>query len=195
MWRPLGALLLAIVLVLARPAVSEDLIKLHPYQILLIRHAEKPAIEGDVNLAPRGQERAAALGTIFRFSLARPNPFRAPDYVFATRNTERSHRPVQTVTPFAAALGLSVNATYENEDYPRLVRELLRNPRYSGKTILVCWHQGTMPELAHSLGAKDAPDNWKKSIFDRVWQITYGSDGEIHFRDRPQYLLPGDAGH
>src|SRR5579883_1195338 len=65
--------------------------KTFPARVLIIRHAEKPT----------GRERAAALYKLFEKSDGRPDPFPAPDFVFATEESKNSRRPVETVTPLA----------------------------------------------------------------------------------------------
>jgi len=60
--------------------------------------------------------------------------------------------------------------------------------RSSGKTILICRHHGTTPELANRLGAAGAPGHWKDSEFNRVWQIDYDRPGVATFHDLPRQL-------
>src|SRR5262245_1770812 len=104
-----------------------------PKSILVIRHAEKPDDEDDIHLSPQGKKRADALDNLFRKSAGRPDPFPTPDFIFAARRSKHSDRSVETVTPLAKGLKLVVNDKYENDDYPKLVEELLSNPKYRGK--------------------------------------------------------------
>jgi broad specificity phosphatase PhoE len=164
-----------------------------PRQVLLIRHAEKPADDASVHLSADGVKRAEVLHRLFEPAADRPAPFPTPDVIFAAKDSKHSHRSVETVTPLAKRLKLPVNSTYRDEEFAALAREVVQNPRYAGKTVLVCWHHGTMPELAARLGAADAPAAWKGSVFDRVWQISSAENGAAKFRDRPQQLIPGDA--
>ena len=164
-----------------------------PATVLLIRHAEKPPDEAvSVHLTPEGAKRADALPKLFEASMARPDPFPKPDFIFATENSMRSRRPVETVEPLAKALGLKVHTPFKNADFARLAKQILEDPKYSGKTVLICWHHGTMPQLARALRASDAPDDWKGTAFDRVWQITYDG-GKAAFQSLPQRLLPSDS--
>ena len=96
------------------------------------------------------------------------------------------------MAPLAKRLGLKVNQEYANGDSDKLAHALLRDPRYAGKTVLICWHHGKMPELAAKLGAK-APKHFKETVFDRVWRIDYDRAGKARFRDLPQQLLAGDS--
>jgi hypothetical protein len=164
-----------------------------PRHILLIRHAEKPpADDGSVHLSPDGIKRAEALYRLFEPAADRPNPFPAPDFVFAAKDSKHSHRSVETVTPLAKRLKLQIDSTYANEEFAGLAREVLHNPRYAGKTVLIAWHHGMAAQLAAKLGAADTP-GWKGAVFDRVWQFTYEMDGKATLRDRTQHLMPGDA--
>lgn len=164
-----------------------------PARVLILRHAEK--IDEDLNsvlLSPRGDERAAALEQLFVKSKGRPEPLSRPDFIFAGKNKKSSHRPVITVTPLAKSLKLEINAEYISEEPKKLADELLTNKKYDGKTILICWRHSTLPELATLLKATNAPKDWKDSVFDRVWDITY-KDGTGTLTNRPQHLLSSDS--
>jgi hypothetical protein len=165
--------------------------KTFPRQVLLIRHAEKPGDGGDAGLSAAGRKRAEALPELFRKSDSRPDPFPAPDYIFAAAASKRSNRSAETVAPLARQLKLRVDTRFANQQYAELAALLLSDPRYEGKTVLVCWHHGTLPELAKGLGAPAAPEKWKDSVFNRVWVVSYAG-GRAALADRPQSLLPGD---
>jgi len=166
----------------------------YPSHVLIIRHAEKPPeLSGSVDLAPAGVARAKVLSQLFTASPGRPDPLPRPDFIFATRDTKHSHRPSETAAPLGAALGIDVDTRFGDEKIKALAREILGHRKYAGKTVLIVWHQGTIPELARALGATEAPKSWKDSIFDRVWEIGYGENGKVTFQDRPQRLLDGDS--
>jgi hypothetical protein len=162
-------------------------------QVLLIRHAEKPPDEAmSVHLSLAGTKRAEALPELFMKSNNRPDPLSTPQFIFATKNSKHSHRPLETVTPLARKLNLAVNTDFADDDFAKLADEILKNPRYADKTILICWHHGTLPQLARKLGTGDAPAHIKGSVFDRVWKIEFNGE-KASFSDRPQRLLPGDS--
>jgi broad specificity phosphatase PhoE len=162
-----------------------------PRQVMLIRHAEKPADDDSIHLSAEGQRRAEALSKLFERSRDRPDPFPKPDFIFATRPSKHSNRPVETVTPLAKSLNRYLFAEFENDEYSKLAAELLTNSSYKGKAVLVCWHHGTIADLARKLNAADVPDHWKDSAFDRVWVITY-SGGSGTLQKRHQHLMPVD---
>jgi hypothetical protein len=157
-----------------------------PKQILIVRHAEKNDDKSDIHLNARGYARAAALPTLF------PSRLDTPEFLFASRQSAHSNRPLETITPLARALRLQIDNTFTNEDYAGLARHVLGKPVYAGKTVLICWHHGNIPALARALGIKDASAPWPEMQFDRVWRITF-ADGVPALTDLPQRLLPGDS--
>jgi broad specificity phosphatase PhoE len=165
----------------------------YPAHILIIRHAEKPPEpSSSVDLNAAGVARANALAQLFAGSAKRTDAFPKPDFIFATADTKHSHRPSETAAPLGSALGIKVDTRFGDGDVKPLARELLGRRTYEGKTVLVVWHQGTIPELAKALGA-DPPRGWKDSVFDRVWDITYDQHGKASLADRPQRLMRGDS--
>jgi hypothetical protein len=166
----------------------------HPRRVLIIRHAEKPPEQDNsVHLTPAGIERAKALHRLFETTEKKSAPFPVPDFIFAAKNSKRSQRSIETVTALSEKLRLSINSHYRNEEFGALVNEIFQNPKYAGKTILICWHHGTTPQLAKQLKAVDAPNFWKATVFDRVWEIGYHKSGKVSFHDRPQRLLTTDS--
>ena len=184
-----GIFFLAAIL-LAGPSPAADAKK--PPLLLLIRHAEKPDEMKSVDLSPAGKKRAAALPNLFVKSSDRPVPFPTPDFIFAAANSGHSSRSTQTVAPLAKKLGLKVHDKYANEDFAILAIELLENPKYAGKTVLVCWHHGKLDNFAKSLGVKKV-ERFEDIVFDRVWRISYKPEGKATLDDLPQRLLPGDS--
>jgi len=157
-----------------------------PKVIYIIRHAEKPDSKEDADLTAKGRQRAKALAEIF------PRRFGVPDFLWATAPSRHSLRPLETVQPLAAALHMKILDQYADAEVAQLARDLLSQSEYSGKTILICWHHGEIPNLARDLGAKDAPEAWNPDVFDRVWVIRFDG-GQIQFQNLPQKVLPGDS--
>jgi broad specificity phosphatase PhoE len=174
------------------PARADDA-KTSPAHVLIIRHAEKPDDATSAELTAEGKERAEALDKLFKKSDDRPEPFPTPDFIFAAKDSNKSHRPTATAAPLAKKLGLTMNAEFPSDDPAKLADELFGNPKYAGKTVLISWRHGTIPTLAAKLKATEAPASWSDSVFDRVWQIDYDAKGKVTFRDLPQRLRKGDA--
>jgi len=154
-----------------------------PSVILLMRHGED-AGQRDFNLNPRGYQRAAALPKLFGSRLPKPQ------VIIATRASKGSNRPIETVEPLAKALNLPIDNRFRDDDFAALAHDLLTDERYEGKTILVCWHHGSIPKLAKALGVKGAP-KWPDRQFDHVWVIE-PKRKSTRFEDVPQKLLDGD---
>jgi hypothetical protein len=146
-----------------------------PAQVIIIRHADKPADDEDVNLSAKGRRRAAAWVS-FLTQDPRVLTNGTPVALFAAGSNKDDHsrRPEETLAPLAKKLELPIQTQFRNRDYALLARELTRNPAYTGKTVLVCWVHDFMPELAGALGI---PPNhrkkWKSDDYSRVWLITF----------------------
>ena len=160
-----------------------------PATILILRHAEK-LTDGRLDLSPVGFQRAALLPKLFVPKGVRPD-LPTPQFLIATHQSAKSNRPVETITPLAAALKLPIDSTVMNDDYAALAKELLSG-KYAGKVVLVSWHHGKIPALTEALGAKPPYNPWPEGQFDRVWRIDYAG-GKATLRDLPQGLLPGDS--
>jgi hypothetical protein len=160
-----------------------------PATILLIRHAEK-LTDGRIDLSPTGFSRARLLPQLFSPAGTRRD-LPTPQVLFATHISEHSNRPVQTVTPLAAALHLPVDDSFKNDDYPALAAALLSG-KYAGKVVLVVWHHGKIPQLASALGATPPYTPWPDTQYDRIWRIDYAK-GKATLQDLPYALMPGDS--
>lgn len=145
-----------------------------PAQIVLFRHAEKPADKANPHLSPEGVRRARLL---VGFLTTNPvvNKHGKPVAIFATKTTkdDDGQRTQETVAPAAAALKLAVQAPFVGKDYKRLAKRILGNPAYAGKTVLICWNHDVLPELAAELGVSPKPPAWKGGEYDQVYLITF----------------------
>jgi len=188
-WK-LGTLLILLLALGSPPAFSKSEGSSHgPRIVMIIRHGEKPDEakgDKDPNLSPQGFERANALAKVI------PAHFPRPDYLIATKRSKSSNRPAETITPLSKALNEPIEATFKDDDFEQVAHEVLSNPKFSNKVVLIAWHHGKIPELAKALGVKDAPDKWDSNVFDRVWEITY-EDGVATWKNLPENALPGDS--
>ncbi len=163
-----------------------------PAEVILLRHAEKPADTNDVHLSKVGQERARALAPYLTTAqvLTNHGPI---NVLFATGWTKHNHRrPYETLEPLARRLDLPVEQPFLAEDYAKVARYILTSRECEGRVVVVCWIHDFLPELAHALGVSPKPPAWKKHVFDRVWVITW-PHGRAQLTDLPQHLLPGDT--
>ena len=152
-----------------------------PAEILIIRHGEEPDQDSEPHLSAKGKARAAALPKLF------PSRFTTPAFLFAAKS--KSGRSEETLQPLADALHLKLNTEFADTAFQALATELLK-PAYAGSHVLICWHHGTIEELAHAVGVTKPP-KWPKAQYDHVWQIKYTANAAT-FSDQPQHLLPGD---
>jgi hypothetical protein len=156
-----------------------------PAEVLIIRHAEQPARGSLVHLSDIGRTRAAALPHLF------PARFATPTFLFATRPSKESDRPLETLQPLAAALRLRIDDRFPDDSFAQLASTILTGANYVGAHVLICWHHGMIPALAAALGAAHAPARWPEAQYDHVWQLRYAA-GAVTFDDRLAPLLPGD---
>jgi phosphohistidine phosphatase SixA len=143
-------------------------------RILLMRHAEKTGDPMDPHLSQEGYARAAKLADFI------PATFGIPQFLIATSISKHSVRPIETLEPLSTKIGVTVDATYADQDYCALASQLLSEPRYAGALIVVCWHHGNIPSMAHALRAKlgSYPDPWDADVFNQILVLSYLDDGE-----------------
>jgi hypothetical protein len=185
-------------------------------KVMIIRHAEKPTekdvapfgvtkdgVENFESLLVRGWQRAGALVTLFSPSNGRfVNPNLAtPAIIYASAAGEgsKSNRPLQTVTPLAAKLGVPVNKSFGKGNEKGLVDNVLKQTGI----VLVSWQHEKIPDIALHL-VKSAPPqppvptDWPDDRFDVVWIFTppngtAANNQRWAFVQVPQMLLPGDS--
>jgi hypothetical protein len=145
-----------------------------PAQIILIRHADKPADPEDPHLSRAGVQRAERLVPFITTDPAMTR-FGLPVAVFATRTTkdDNGQRTQETVAPLARVLKLPVQTPFLGKDYAALASLILADPAYAEKTVLICWNHEEIPQLAAALGVTPEPPKWKASAFDQVYVISY----------------------
>ena len=164
-------------------------------QVLIIRHAEKPgdaateSASDGTGLSLKGFERAGALAPYV------PGTFPSPDFLFATKASKHSNRPVLTITPLANALQLTIDDKHSDDDFQKVADDVRGHAKYAGKVVLICWHHGKIPDLTTALGGTPPQASWPGSVFDRVWSFTVppaGASG-APVQNIPQMLLFGDS--
>jgi hypothetical protein len=155
-----------------------------PAQVVIIRHAEKPD-DGSTGLTAAGEQRAQELVGFFENNPVMTR-FGRPAAIFATNPEGESERPVLTITPTANAFGLPVDSSIDNTDVDGLVSAVMNNPSYEGRTVIICWHHGTIPEIATAFGARNVPRKWKGSVYDQSWVLQFSGNQVTSFVDVPQ---------
>lgn len=173
-----------------------------PAQVILIRHAEKPA-EG-AELSPQGFRRADALVKFFQTNPAvKRYGLPVAIYAAAPKNEDSSVRSIQTVTPLSQAIGVRVDDRFTRGQTNKIVRDLMENPAYDGRMVLICWQHERIVEIAQNLAEYNGspasvynaiPTEWPAAAFDRAWIVDLSTSGKVTaFKNIPQRLLPGDS--
>lgn len=172
-----------------------------PAQVILIRHAEKPEYGNE--LSEKGYKRAEALVNFFRTAPA-VTGYGTPVaiYAMAPKNEDSSVRAIQTVKPLANALAITLNTGFTRGQAHKLVADIMENPKYTGRMVLVCWQHGHLTDIVRELAEYSPygpaapvalPAAWPDSSFDRAWIIDLYRGRVLSFKDVPQRLLPGDS--
>jgi phosphohistidine phosphatase SixA len=143
-------------------------------RILLMRHAEKSADPMDPHLSSDGYARAAKLAEYV------PDTLGVPQFLFATSISKHSVRPIETIEPLSAKIGVPIDSTYADQDYGALASELLSDQRFAdaGSLIVVCWHHGNIPSMARALRANAGsyPDPWDAQVFNQILVLSFSGD-------------------
>jgi hypothetical protein len=110
-----------------------------------------------------------------------------------------SKRPFETITPLAAKLGITVNATpngvapgqYAAADFALMVPDVLACPGI----VLVAWEHSVIPSIANLIPGNrtSTPKAWPSDRFDVVWTFDLDPATNTYvFNQVPQLLLQGD---
>lgn len=174
-----------------------------PAQVLIIRHGEKPATGND--LSPQGYQRAQAYVNYFQTNPAvldygtpvaiyamKPADPNDPDYSDNSDTEDSSNRPIETVTPLAQALGLELHDQYTRKQIPALVNDIMSNPDYDGRMVLICWEHKVINDIAAQFGVNPEPDKWSDDVYDQVWEINFSGDQVSNFKEFSEHLMPWD---
>ncbi len=146
-----------------------------PSQIIIIRHGEKP-LKGN-ELSAQGFERSNALRFYFQYDPF-VSDFGIPKVIFASKPKKKnsSKRAIQTVTPYAEAFNIEINATFEADQIDELAHEIFTNSDYDGQSILISWKHSVIDQLCAALGVDPIPPSYPGSHYDLVYKITYPED-------------------
>lgn len=179
----------------------------HATKVMLIRHAEKPlgssrpygvTAEGErekESLTVRGWQRAGALAHLLAPAEGRlpEQPLARPQFLYASKPKRQSgsRRPVETITPLAEKLSISINCDFLRSETEELLEEALA----SGGVVLICWQQEYLPEIANRILGDEttAPQDWPDDRYDMIWVLERDpASGRYNFKQVPQLLLTGD---
>ncbi|KAA8494455.1 hypothetical protein FVE85_2696 [Porphyridium purpureum] len=155
--------------------------------VYLLRHADKG--REHVHLSARGFQRAQHLTRIFCSAhdvAARKGECRfiAPDVVFARKAEFPRYvlRSIETVTPLAQQLNLTVESQYSAMlQWSLVVRVLgeIASFQHCGRAVLVCWKHSLLPAIQEQFGCGTKLQKacervtWHKKDFDTVLDLHY----------------------
>jgi broad specificity phosphatase PhoE len=128
-----------------------------PTTVILVRHAEKAAMKGDMPLSEAGKARAQELARV----LADVHL----DAIFVTPY----ERTRQTAAPIAKAAGLTPVELAADADYAKTIAAKVAE--HAGGTLLVVGHSNTTPDVIRQLGIADAP-SIAETQFDDLFIVT-----------------------
>jgi hypothetical protein len=176
-------------------------------RIFIIRHAEKPDAELGIqglneqgepdpaSLSTRGWQRAGALVTAFCRPAATEHNLPQPLKIYAANaqaDGKLSLRSIQTVTPLAEKLKLTIDSQFGKGNEAALAKETSEGM----SPVLICWAHEGIPEIASSImsthGFGDIPQMWPSSRYDLIWSFSRTERG-WQFAQLPQLLLAGDS--
>ena len=179
-----------------------------PEIIMLVRHGEKPGKgrrphgvdhhgeRDEHSLSVKGWTRAGALAGLFAHapSQAHPHIVRR-SRILATRPTDeaKSKREMNTATPTAHRLKLTIEDSHSHGNEKDLVKDVLGRP----EAALIVWHHGTLVELVRLfpiVNSEEIPKHWPDDRFDLIWVLVRqpGTEPRYRFVAVPQMLLVDD---
>ncbi len=136
--------------------------------VLIVRHAEKAAVEGsDPPLSEAGVGRAQALAGV------------AADAGVNAIYCTQFRRTRETAEPLAARTGAEVNALQVNHDDVRAYVEGLAADilaRHRGQTIVVVSHSNTVPLIVERLSGTPVPA-LRDDEYANLFIVTIGAEG------------------
>jgi hypothetical protein len=146
-----------------------------PARLIVLRHAEKTGDRRDRNLSPAGHERAMRLVPYVLETFGRP------DFLIAAKSSDRSRRPVETIEPLAAAVGLEIKSKFDDDEVDALVAALGEKRAYRSKFGVISWRHSDIPSLVATLGAPadTFPGEWRESDYTTIIDITYSSGSKV----------------
>jgi len=146
--------------------------------LLIVRHAEKP-VDG-MGLTPAGQRRAQAYANYFTHFTLDGAPIRI-DALAATLDSPKSARPRLTLEPLAKATGMPLQTPFADKQVSDMAGWVAHQP--PGRTTLIAWHHGQIPNLLAALGADPGaliPGGvWPNDVYDWVVVLRYDSGGKL----------------
>ncbi len=153
-----------------------------PKEIMIIRHTDK-LIQDEPGPALSAPGLARSISFAFYF-LKR---FGEPDFIIAADDEkitgkEIAIRSIQTVAPLANLLQerhpnqpYPILHPYPSDNFQQLADDLLKQPMFNGKRVLICWSHQRIAKLTAALGVTDNIPDWPRPDYDTVYDLQFQS--------------------
>lgn len=145
-----------------------------PARVIILRHGDKdPANERNHNLSAAGLQRALRLPDIL---LGR---YGQPAFIFAPQPKAPNGaniRAIQTISPTAIQAGINIDTRFAVGQEAGLAQALLKDPRYDGQQVFVCWEHKAINDIARDLGVASTLKKWKGSDYGTLYVISFAHD-------------------
>ena len=161
--------------------------------VLIVRHAEKP--EAGNGLSAEGERRAKAYASYFLNFQIDGKPA-VIDYLYAARDSKKSHRPRLTLEPLAAALSKTIDCRFADEETGAIAKDIQQTR--AGQTVLISWRHSEIPSLIQALGADPASllpkGKWPDTQFGWVIELRFAAGKLARSRRVEENLVLSPAG-
>jgi hypothetical protein len=146
--------------------------------VLIVRHAEEA--QAGPGLSSAGEARASAYAHYFRPFVLGDQRLRI-DALVAAADSRESQRSRLTLEPLSRILRKPIQQPFADHHVRRLALWLAQgNP---GRTILIAWHHGEIPQLLTALGLKPSAilhhGRWSAHVYDQVAVLHFDDNGSI----------------
>jgi hypothetical protein len=166
--------------------------KMASQTILIIRHAEKPVVNGDSgidetgaadpeSLTPRGWQRAGAWAELFVPALGQESVLPTPVALFASNRDQKddqattdeekakSRRPLETITPLAGKLGIDVDPSIKKRDVGTVAAAAVA----ANGVALICWQHELIPAIVNAISSTltNVPAKWPGPRFNVIFRL------------------------
>lgn len=138
--------------------------------IIFIRHAEK-VYPNNGNLDCQGLNRSLKLPGVIRSLFGKIDYFYAPNPQAFCSSQYPYVRALATIEPLAISQSFPVNTSYACDDYEGVAQELLLNPKFESKKILLAWEHVNLVKIIQAMDIKEVPD-WKWGDYDTIMVVT-----------------------
>lgn len=162
-----------------------------PAEIVIIRHGDKWVKNPGENLNPTGYLRAIKFSEYYLKKFGTP-----PDAIFATALTDKggSCRPIQTVSPLAnhpstIAKKVAISHPFLVGQESELTKEILTNPTYNNKRVLICWEHEHVGDILNGLGIP-GKIVWPGDNYDNVYIVDFKNGKPVATKLDNQYPVP-----